>query len=701
MDTLQKASRIDNLESSKQFYEDSVCPHDCPDACSLTAKVEGLQIVRLAGQSAHPITRGFLCVKAPHFVERIYHPDRILYPMARRGRKGSDAFERISWTEAVEEIARRFKSLIAGHGGECILPYSYSGTLGKINNEGMDRRFFNRLGATKLLRTICTSAGEAAYRYTVGRKVSSDIESIPDSALIVLWGNNVAETGTHFLPLLKQAKAKGATVVAVDPRKSRTTKMADWHIQPRPGTDVALALAMIHVIIGEELYDRNFVEKSTFGFDELSVHVKSYSPDWAESITGVPAEEIRTFARRYATEQPSFICCGWGVQRHSNGGMAVRAIICLPGLTGSWMAAGGGMYLSNSEAIRLNTSALQRPDLTPGNPRSLNMVELADVLLEAKPPVYGLYVYDSNPAAVAPDQRRVTEGLMRDDLFTVVHEIFKTDTAAYADILLPATTPFEEWDLIQSHGIYLALNKPTIPPRGEAKSNTEVFRLLAKAMEFTEACFEDSDLDLIEQLLDSEDPALKGITFERLMESSWVRADVPAPYMPFPSGDFFTPSGKLEFYSTRMQSEGQPPLPTYEPDAESREGSPDLHARYPLSLISPASRYTISTSFANLALRKTPEEQPTVQINPLDAVRRNIQEGDPVRLFNDRGSCMVYARVTEDTPPGVVVSRKGRWAKLSPGGHSINQLTSTRLADLGGGATFHSTLVEAVRADVG
>ncbi len=671
----------------------TVCPHDCPDTCGITSLVEGDRLVRISGEKSS-VTQGFLCVKAHFYVDRVYHPERLLYPMRRVGRKGEGKFARISWDEALDEIATRFKEILARWGGEAIFPYSYSGTLGLINNFGMDKRFFHRLGASRLLRTICTAAGDAGYRYTVGKGIGTDPVGIDRAKVILLWASNLADTGPHLLPLLRQARASGATVVLIDPRRTKTAAFADVHLQPRLATDGALALGMMRVIVDEGLYDADYVERYTLGFDRLRERLREYPVERVSRIVGLPEEQIRWLARLYAKTQPSFIRLGWGMQRHTNGAMATRTVACLPALVGAWRYPGGGILLWNKDAWPVNGQALARPDLTPGNPRSINMVELGRALTSLDPPIRALYVYNSNPAAVAPDQNEVRRGLMREDLFTAVHEIFQTDTADFADILLPATTQFEQTDLHAVMGTWLELNEPVLTPRGEAKSNHETFVLLAERLGFEDQALRDSPLEMVEQVLKGR-PYLERITVERLRQEGAVRlCPSDEPSLPFAEGNFPTPSGKCEFYSERMLADGLDPLPAYGPMLESAEGDSELAGRYPLQMVSPASALTTSSSYANMVHERYPEVRPTVEINQDDARARGIVSGDLVRVFNDRGECFLWARVSDATQPGMLVTLKVMWPKLSPGGTNINFTTSQRLSDFGGGATFHSNLVE-------
>src|SRR6266446_6650022 len=561
----------------------TVCALDCPDACAMLVTVEDGKATQLRGDPDHPITRGFLCAKVTRYLEREYSPDRLLYPQRRAGAKGQGRFERIGWDEALDEIASRLSSVAGEFGPEAILPYSYGGTMGFLNGAGMDRRFFHRLGASRLDRTICSAAGGAALTASLGNRYATEPEQFRHSKLILAWGANVLGTNVHLWPFIVEARRNGAKFYVIDPHLNRTGKLADRHFSINPGSDAALAFGMMHVLIGENLCDADYVERYTSGFDQLREQVAQYPPERAAALTGIPAEEIVALSREYATVRPAVIRLNYGVQRSERGGLAVQAISLLPALTGSWKEIGGGFQLSTSHAYRLNREALERADLqqnsTLGRPaRLVNMSQLGSALQQLNdPPVKALVVNNSNPAAVAPDQNAVLRGLRRDDLFTVVLEQTQTDTADYADILLPATTFLEHTDLYYAYGhYYLQLARPALPAPGEARSNVEIFRALARRMGFTESCFEDSEDDMIRALLDSDHPFIQGITLEELERDRSVRLRVPDPFLPFAEGGFGTPSGRCEMG-----------IADYIPPVESRFGSAELAARYPLELISP------------------------------------------------------------------------------------------------------------------
>jgi molybdopterin guanine dinucleotide-containing S/N-oxide reductase-like protein len=680
--------------------------------------VENGRAISVRGASEHPTTNGFLCTKVNRYLERTYSDQRLLYPMRAVGAKGEGRFARISWDEALDEIASRFKQIIAEHGPQAVLPYSYAGTMGLVQGSSMDHRFFHKLGASLLDRTICASAGGAGYKYTIGASIGTDMERFDGAKLIVIWGSNPVTSNVHLWPRILAAQRQGAKLIAIDPYKSLTAHKCDQHLAIMPGTDAALALAMMHVIIAENLIDADYVEKYTLGFPALKQRVSDWTPARASEIVGLPAESIVKLAREYATTRPAVIRLNYGMQRHTGGGMAVRTVACLPALVGSWRDVSGGILLSSSGNFAINNKMLERPDLIWNNPRTINMSAIGDALLGCArtvklkqadggemlveqhatpldPPVKAIFVYDSNPVAVAPDSSKVIAGFKRKDLFTVVHEIFQTDTADYADILLPATTQLEQFDVHKSYGhLYVLVNNPAIAPLGEAKPNTEVFRLLAARMGFDDDCFKDSDEELGRQALESDHDRMKGMTLEKLKEAGWLRLNVPAAYAPFAEGNFPTPSGKCEFYSEQMAQHGLDPLPTFIAPAESVRTAPALAAKYPLACISPPAHNFLNSSFANLPSFLKSEKEPWLEIHRDDAGVRAIKDGDLVRIFNDRGHFTARARVAENARPGVVVALSVWWKKLTGTGTNANDVTSQNLTDMGGAATFYDTLVE-------
>ncbi len=676
------------------------CPHDCPDTCATIVTVDNGRAIAIRGAADHPPTQGTLCTKVARYLERTYSPDRILFPMRRAGPKGSGRFTRITWDEAIATVAARFRDIAASADGpQAIVPYSYCGTMGLLQSSSMDRRFFHRLGASLLDRTICASAGKAGWVSVIGAAMGMDVEHFVDSKLILIWGSNSIASNLHFWTRAQQAKRKGAKLIAIDPYCSATAQKCDQHIAVMPGTDAALALGMMHVIIDEGLVDADYIARYTLGFDALAARAAEWDPARVARTCRIPADVVRDLAREYASTRPAAIRVNYGMQRHAGGGNAMRAIACLPALTGAWRDPAGGALLSSSGTYPVDSAALERPDLIRGNPRTINMSAIGDALLDATPPLRAIYVYNSNPLAVAPESAKVTRGFARDDLFCVVHEIFRTDTADYADILLPATTQLEQLDVHNSYGhLYALANQPAIAPLGEALPNTEVFRRLAAAMGFTEACFADSDEALAQQAFRYGDARMQGIDWTSLARDGFARLRVPSPYAPFAQGNFPTPSGKCEFQSAALAAQGHDPLPAYIAPRESADSSPALAARYPLALLSPPARNFLNSSFANLPTFVGEEKTPRVCLHPDDAATRAIADGERVRIFNDRGAFLASALVTERTKAGVAVAPSIWWRKLAPGGENANAVTSQQLTDLGRAATFYDCLVEVAKA---
>jgi anaerobic selenocysteine-containing dehydrogenase len=673
----------------------SVCALDCPDCCSLLVTVENGRGSKLRGDPAHAVTRGFLCGKVAQYLEREYSPGRLLYPQRRVGAKGEGRFERITWDEALDTIAARLESISAEFGPEAILPYSYAGTMGLLNGGGMDRRFFHRLGASRLDRTICSAAGTAGLTEALGLRYGTEPEQFKHARLILAWGANILGTNVHLWPFIMEARRNGARLYTIDPRRNRTGSASDRHYFIHPGSDTALALAMMHVIVGENLHDADYVARYTSGFDTLRERVREWTPQRAAELTGIAAEEIVQLAREYAATRPAVIRLNYGVQRSERGAMAVRTIALLPALVGSWKDVGGGIQLSTSQAFHLNKAGLERPDLQQKalgrEARLINMTELGRALTEVGDPrVHALVVYNSNPAAIAPDQNKVLAGLRRDDLFTVVLEQFQNDTADYADILLPATTFLEHTDLYLSYGhYYLQLARPALPAPGEALSNVEVFRRLAARMGFDDPCLRDSDDDMIRTLLDSPHPFVRGITLEQLDREHFVRLRVSepgTPFLPFAAGGFGTSDGKCHFRGGDLH---------YTPPVESRHGDPELRRQYPLEMISPKNDDSMNSTFGHRD--QVDRDTATVYLSAGDAAARGIRTADPVRVYNGRGSCVLTARVDESVRPGVICAPAVRWGKRSPDKRNVNALTSERLTDAGGGPVFYSCLVQVER----
>jgi len=679
----------------------AACPHDCPDTCALEVTVENGKALKVEGAKDHPFTAGTLCTKVANYLERTYSKDRLLFPMKRAGAKGKGELERVTWDEALATIAEKFKA-IAADDPQGILPYDYAGTMGYVQWHSMGRRFFNRLGASRLDRTICSAAGKAGMKITLGGSLGMDPERFDEAKLILIWGSNPIVSNLHLWSRVQEAKRRGARLIAIDPYRSLSADKCHEHLAPLPGTDGALALAMMHVIIEEERYDRDYVEKCTLGFDQLTARVKDYPPQRVAGITGLPVGKIVALAREYASTRPAAIRLNYGLQRHAGGGMAVRNILCLPALTGDWRHPAGGAVLGTSGFFGMNDAKLERPDLLKKaknpNPRTINMVAIGDALLEAKPPIRALYVYNSNPVAVAPDSGKVVKGFSREDLFTVVHELFLTDTCDYADIVLPATTQLEHYDVHTGYGhLYVMANSPAIAPLGESLPNSEVFRRLAARMGFTEECFGDSDEDICRQALESKNPRMQGIEWDSLKTKGWQRLSVPERFAPFAHGGFPTPSGRCEFYSETAKTMGMDPLPIFIPPRESVQSNPRLAKKYPLAVISPPNRHFLNSSFANLPFAIAEAKEPSLDMHPKDAGARGIEDGDTVRIFNDRGSFTAKARVGKKAREGVVVALSVWWKKLSADKRNANEVTSQSISDIGRGATFYDCLVDVKR----
>jgi anaerobic selenocysteine-containing dehydrogenase len=697
----------------------AVCSHDCPDSCGVLVTVDELtgRAVKIQGDPSHPVTRGFLCGKVAKYLDRVYSPDRLLYPMRRRagvpkgplaqGRE-AEAFERISWDEALDEIAARLKKITAEFGPESVLPYSYAGTIGKLGYGSMDRRFFHRLGASQLARTICSEAGGVALKSVYGVKLGTPPQDFVHAGLIIAWAANVHGNNVHLWPFIEEARRNGAKLVVIDPYRTRTAALADEHLAINPGTDAALALGMMHVILSMGLEDREYVARCTTGFDELKAHAlqPEHSPEKVAAITGISPEAIVRLARTYASagragaKGPAVIRLNYGIQRSEFGGTAARAVCMLPLLTGAWKYKGGGLQLSTSGSFPFNDRALEMPELMKASPlgrasRVVNMSQLGQALTslgnEAKdgPPVKAMFVYNSNPAAIAPNQNDVLRGMMREDLFTVVHEQFFTDTADYADVLLPAPTFLEVKDVQGAYGhLFAQVSERAIAPLGEAKSNVALFGELGRRMGFEEACFGDREDALIDQALRTDHPWFAGVTRQRLEREGHVPLNLPVDaqgeVLPFSTAEWFrTTSGRGELV----------PVPVFTAPAESRAHAAE--GAYPLEFLPRKADNYMNTTFANLPPHQRMEARTAgvLEMHGTDAAARAIVTGDEVEVFNGRGSVALKALVNAQVSAGVVAARLD-WNKLSAGGGNVNALTSETLTDIGGGATFYSTLVE-------
>ena len=712
--TRRRASRLSSpapvtipLPLARDGTVRGACPHDCPDTCATLVTVEGGRAVRIAGDPAHPVTQGFLCAKVNRYLERTYHGDRLTTPLRRSGPKGSGRFTPISWDDALDEIASRLGAIAASTDGPAsILPYSYAGTMGTVQGGSMDRRFFNALGASRLDRTICSTAGEAGIAYTLGAKIGTETEAVAASDLVILWGTNTLTSNPHLWPFVLEARKGGARILCIDPIRTRTADQCDEWIAIRPGTDAALALGMMHVLFADALADDDYLARYTIGAEALRGRAAEYTPERVAALTGLAAERIVSLGREYGRARAGFIRVNYGLQRHFGGGMAVRTIACLPAVAGHWRSASGGMQLSTSAMFKFDQQQVQRPDLAAAGPppRTINMIRLGDALTMPDagvggPSVRALVVYNSNPAAVAPDLGAVRRGLAREDLFTVVLEHFQTDTADWADIVLPATTQLEHWDVHLAYGHhYLTLNRPAIAPIGEARPNSEIFRGLARRMGFTGTAFEDDDVAIIRQALwggrqASAPPSMRGLSFERLVEHGWLRLNLAAPYAPFAEGGFPTPSGKCELFSQAMADDGLDPLPTFTAPLEFPDAVPELAARYPLTLVSSPRHQFLNSTFVNV-LSLSRNAEPECVIHPTDAAPRGIETGTRVRLRNDRGAFAAVARVGDGIRPGVVWAPSIWWTKLAGDGCNANDTTSQRTTDMGRGPVFYDNLVE-------
>jgi anaerobic selenocysteine-containing dehydrogenase len=692
------------------------CPHDCPDTCGTIAEVRDGKAIRFYADKQHPISQGWLCAKVRPYLERVYHPGRLTHPLRRVGPKGGDQWERISWDAAIDEIASRWKEIIARSGAAAILPYSYSGTLGLLQNGICSARLWNRMGASGLERSICGAAAETAVEATLGARWAPDPADVLHSKLVLIWGHNPASTNPHFMPLLRRAQKAGAYVVVIDPRRTLTARSADEHLQPRPASDGALALGLMHVIFAEGLHDEPWLEAHTVGWRELRERALEYPPERVTAITGLAAETIVALARRYATTKPALLKTADGVQRHGNGGQTFRALACLPAIVGQLGVRGGGLFYSTSGYVRWDSEAVGHASECPPTPRVINMNRIGAALngeVEG-PPISSLFVFCANPVTSSPNASLTVKGLQRSDLFTVVHDLFLTDTARYADIVLPATSQLEQVDLHKAYGHrFLQYNHPSIPPLGEAKSNWDVMRLLAAAMGYDEPWLRESAEEALRGVLDAtraHNPLLEGITLERMQSDGTVALRFPpGAEVPFADGRFPTPSGKVELRCEAMREYGLEPLPDYTPPAEfsglraedrGLSGGFGVTTRSVLSpqssalvLISGASHHYVSSSMANVPSLMAKEGTPFIEINPADAAARSIVDGDVAIVESGRGWCELRVVVTDDVPPGVAVAPKGPWAQLAPGGRNVNWTTSDALADLAGQSTFHSNLI--------
>jgi anaerobic selenocysteine-containing dehydrogenase len=697
------------------------CPHDCPDTCAMIYEVEDGRLVEVRGNKEHPMTRGGLCVKLKDYHDHHYNPDRVLYPLRRTGPKGSRQFVRITWDDAIAEITARWKDIIARYGSQAIMPYSYLGNEGLVQGLTAGDAFFNKLGSTVNEKTFCASGSSTAWLLTVGPTGGVDPESFVHSRYIVIWACNSISTNLHHWPFVLEAQKEGAKVVVIDSYRSRTAKQADWHIMPKPGTDGALAMGIIAEIVRQGLVNKEWVEKHTVGFPELAVRAAEFTPDYVEQVTGVPAEDVARFAREFATIQPSVIRLGVALERHAGGGQTIRAVCAIPALTGSWRHVGGGLLQMPLWEFPIDWARVSRPDFIRPGTRVVNNLQLGRALtgdMKLDPPIMGLYIYNTNPVSQAPETNKIARGLSREDLFFVTAEHFVTDTAAYADIILPATMAGEHDDMMFSWGhFYLTINEKAIVPRGEAKSNAEIFRLLAAAFGFDDPQFKMGDMDLAEHYLKWDAPQMAGIDMEYFRRHGYFHLAVGTPddRLPHANGNFPTPSGKVEFlvkdaknfvasafrmgYEDMQSGEPVDPLPGYVPPRESVATNPKLAETYPLNIVSPKSHGFLNSCYANEKHKIKGQGEQFVMISPKDAAARSIREGDPVRVYNDRGDFEGLARVTDDVREGVIVATLGYWRSLNRSDGSVNSISSAEFCGLGRAPTFSDNLVQVVRVN--
>ena len=697
------------------------CPQDCPDTCAFLYQVEDGKLVEVTGDPDHPMTRGGLCVKLRNFAEHHYNPDRLLYPMKRIGPKGSGQFQRISWDEALAQIKTRWTEIIAQYGAQAIMPHAYLGHQGTLNGLTAGDAFFNRLGSTVAEKTYCESGSSTAWIMTVGPTGGLDVESLAYSKYIIVWGMNMLSTNLHAWPFVLEARKNGAKIVVIDPVRTRTAKQADWHIPLKPGTDGALALGMMNVIIVENLVDHEYVNKYTLGFEELKARAAEFPPERVEKITGIPAADIRTLAREYATTQPSAIRQGVAVERSPGGGDAIRAITMLPALVGAWRHVGGGTVEMPIWEFPFKFDFMCRPDWIKPGTRVVNELDLGAALTGAMtldPPIKSLFVYNSNPVSQAPNASQIVEGLKREDLFTVVSELFITDTARYADLLLPATMQAEQYDLMVTWGhLYVMLNQPAIAAPGECVPNVDLFRRLAKTMGFDDEYWGFTNDEMLLRSYDWTAPQMQGITLDLLKEKGYMRLNVGMPdkRTPHAEGNFKTPSGKCEFKASAAENgnfvvsvwrsgyeamqPGTPvdPVPNYIPSLETSEANPALGKRYPLNMVSPKPHAFLNTQYANEPLQQRRQGEQLIVIHPNDAAARKIENGSYVRVFNDRGSFEARAELSEDVMVGLLMTNVGHWPGLNRSGTAVNSTTPPRHSNLGQAGAYSDNLVDVQR----
>ncbi len=705
--------------SSKKYF--GACPHDCPDTCAMLYELKDKKLARVKGNPDHPMTRGTLCVKLKNYEERHYHPDRLLYPHKRVGKKGKKEFERISWNEALQTVSDKWKSIISEYGPQAIVPYSYLGNQGLVHGLNGGDSFFNKMGATVCERTFCGEGSCTAWLSTIGPTAGLDPESYIHSKYIVIWACNSVSTNLHHWAIVKDAKRKGAKVVVIDSYRSRTAKEADWHIAPKPGTDGALAIALINHIISNNLTDQNYISNYTNGFEELKAHVKNKTPDWASNITGISSVNIQKLAFEIATSQPVGIRIGVALERHNGGGQTIRAVTCIPALTGAWKYVGGGITQFPVWEHPYKFDVICRPDWIPKGTRVINALQIGRALLgeniDKDMPIKSMMCWNANPVTQAPETEKIIKGLEREDMFMVSAEHFISDTASFADILLPATMGAEHEDMILSWGhLYLTYNEKCVEAPGEALPNYEIFRRLAKLMNYNDEQFSWSDSECLSNYVDWTAPASQGITLDYLKENGFARLNVGCKdtRAPHKQGNFPTASGKCEFilkdaknfvagpfrqmYDDYQPGEDLPELPDYNPPNESKFTNPDLAEKYPLNIISPKSHAFLNSCYANMKDKQDVQGEQFVLINEIDAYNRNVKNGDMVRVFNERGSFEGNVKITDDVSAGIIVATLGYWRQLNESG-TVNSISTAKLADMGNAPTFSDNLVEVTRID--